>query len=152
MAEKVVLISGANRGIGRGLLEIYLAKSNHTVIAANRDPTNASCNSLHSLPVGQGSRLVVVKVDALVETDAAEAIAKLTAGEDAIDRLDLVIANAGIANRYPKVSELKTADFIAHLTPNVLGTVWLFQATLPLLYKSKAPTWVTIGSDAGCIQ
>ncbi|KAI1120033.1 NAD(P)-binding protein [Nemania abortiva] len=152
MAEKVVLISGANRGIGRGLLETYLAKPNHTVIAANRDPTNASSNSLHSLPVGQGSRLVVVKVDALVETDAAGAVAKLTAGEDAIDRLDLVIANAGIANKYPKVSELKTADFIAHLTPNVLGTIWLFQATLPLLYKSKSPAWVTIGSDAGCIQ
>ncbi|KAI0485713.1 NAD(P)-binding protein [Xylaria cf. heliscus] len=152
MAQKVVLISGANRGIGRGLLEVYLAKPNHTVIAANRDPTHASSQSLRTLPVGQGSRLLLIKVDASIESDAGDAVAKLTNGEDGVDHLDLVIANAGIANKYPKVSELKTSDFMAHLTPNVLGSVWLFQATLPLLYKSTAPTWVTIGSDAGCIQ
>jgi NAD(P)-dependent dehydrogenase (short-subunit alcohol dehydrogenase family) len=151
MAQKVVLISGANRGIGRGL-EVYLAKPHHTVIAANRDPTHASSQSLRSLSVGPGSRLLLVKVDASIESDAADAVAELTSGEDGVDHLDLVIANAGIANKYPKVSELKTEDFIAHLTPNVLGSIWLFQATLPLLYKSEAPTWVTIGSDAGCIQ
>lgn len=151
MAETTVLISGANRGIGRGLLEVYLARPNHTVIAANRDPLHASSQSLRELPVGQGSRLLIVKIDASVESDALSAVGKLT-GESGVDHINVVIANAGVANKYPKVSELKASDFIAHITPNVLGIVWLFQATLPLLYKSKTPTWVTIGSDAGCIQ
>ncbi|KAI1157555.1 hypothetical protein F5B18DRAFT_657550 [Nemania serpens] len=69
-----------------------------------------------------------------------------------VDNIDIAIANAGVANNYPKFSELKASDFTAHFTPNVLGTVWLFQATWPLLSKSKTPIWVTIGSDAGCIQ
>ncbi|RYP05676.1 hypothetical protein DL764_003646 [Monosporascus ibericus] len=150
MASKIVLISGTTKGLGKGLLEIYLAKPNHTVIAANRDPEHASSKALHHLPTGTGSRLIVVKVDASVESDASEAIKTLNS--QGIDHLDLVIANAGIANKYPKVSELRISDLLDHMTPNVFGVVWLFQATLPLLLQSESPKWVTMGSDAGCIQ
>lgn len=38
MPPTIVLITGANRGLGKGLLKRYLALPNHTVIAANRDP------------------------------------------------------------------------------------------------------------------
>lgn len=65
-----------------------------------------------------------------------------------IDCLDLVIANAGVAMSYPKVSELKVADLQAHLGPNVFGVVWLYQATLPLLRASESPKWITMGSSA----
>lgn len=102
--------------------------------------------------MGQWSRLIIVKIDALVESDARDAVGKLTAEMSGVDNIDIAIANAGVANNYPKFSELKASDFTAHFTPNVLGTVWLFQATWPLLSKSKTPIWVTIGSDAGCIQ
>ncbi|KAI0010984.1 NAD(P)-binding protein [Xylariaceae sp. FL0662B] len=151
MATRTILISGTSRGLGRGILEIYLAKPNHTVIAANRNPELSSSKSLQDLPVGLCSRLIIVKVDAGVESDAADAVRVLTEKEG-VDHVDLVIANAGIANIYPKVSELKISDLVAHLTPNVFGFIYLFQATLPLLLKSKNPTWVTMGSDAGCIQ
>ncbi|OTA97018.1 hypothetical protein M434DRAFT_19239 [Hypoxylon sp. CO27-5] len=148
MAQKIILISGTNRGLGKGLLETYLAKPNHTVIAANRDPQSPLSKALYDLPKGPGSNLVIVKVDATVATDALEAIQ----GLNDIDHLDLVIASAGIAKKYPKVADLKVADLLEHMTTNVFGALWLFQATLPLLIKAKSPTWVTIGSDAGCIQ
>lgn len=38
MAPTTVLISGANRGLGKGLVERYLARENHTVVATVRDP------------------------------------------------------------------------------------------------------------------
>ncbi|KAI1456583.1 NAD(P)-binding protein [Annulohypoxylon moriforme] len=148
MAQKVILISGTNRGLGKALLETYLSRPNHVVIAANRDPQHPLSKALYDLPKGPGSSLIVVKVDASVETDALEAIR----GLKDIDHLDLVIANAGIAKKYPKVADLKTADLLEHMTTNVFGAVWLFQATLPLLMKAENPTWVTVGSDAGCIQ
>jgi norsolorinic acid ketoreductase len=44
MAPTTVLISGANRGLGRGLVERYLARDDHTVVAAVRDP-NRKYNS-----------------------------------------------------------------------------------------------------------
>ncbi|OTA64295.1 NAD(P)-binding protein [Hypoxylon sp. EC38] len=148
MAQNIILISGTNRGLGKGLLETYLSRPNHTVIAANRDPQSLLSKALYDLPKGPGSNLVIVKVDATVATDALEAIQ----GLNDIDHLDLVIASAGIAKKYPKVADLKVADLLEHMTTNVFGALWLFQATLPLLMKAKSPTWVTIGSDAGCIQ
>jgi len=150
MAPTIILISGANRGLGKGLLQLYLAKPNHIVIAANRDLGHTTSKALADLPSGPGSRLIVVKTDASVESDPFEAVKKLTT--QGIDHLDLVIANAGVSYIWPKVSELKIADLQGHLTPNVFGVVWLYQATLPLLLKSTNPKWVTIGSSAGWLE
>ncbi|KAH9897335.1 hypothetical protein F4778DRAFT_783426 [Xylariomycetidae sp. FL2044] len=137
----IVLISGATRGLGRGLVEAYVAKSNHTVIAANRNTDHPLSKSLHDLPRGPGSSLITIQIDATVETDALDAIGKLP---DYVDHLDLVIASAGIADKYPKVSDLKIDDLLHHLRPNVFGVCWLFQATLLLLSKADHPSWVTI--------
>jgi norsolorinic acid ketoreductase len=93
--------------------------------------------------------LVVVKIDSTVETDALKAVDEIQT--QGINRLDLVIANAGMARSYPKVSELKVAELQAHLAPNVFGVVWLYQATLPLLRVSDQPKWVTMGSTAGSL-
>lgn len=150
MAPTIILISGANRGLGKELLQLYLAKPNHTVIAANRDPGHATSKALAELPASPGSRLVVVKTDASVESDPFEAVKQLAA--QGIDRLDVVIANAGIAYAYPKVSELKIADLQAHITTNVFGVVGLYQATLPLLQKSTNPKWVTMGTGAAWLE
>ncbi|OTA60423.1 NAD(P)-binding protein [Hypoxylon sp. EC38] len=150
MASTTVLISGANRGLGKGLLERYLARPNHIVIAANRNPEHPTSKALDELPKGQDSRLVVVKIDASVESDAARAVKQLI--EQSIDHLDIVIANAGVSYAWPKVSEIKTSELQGHLTPDLFGVIWLYQATLPSLKKSTNPKWITIGSIAGKIE
>ena len=148
MSPTIVLVSGANRGLGKGLVQLYLAKPDHVVIAANRDPEASSSKALSELPTGPGSRLIVVKVDASAEADASEAVKTLTA-KDGIDHLDIVIANAGVSYVWPTVAVLKISDLRAHIEPNVYGTVWLYQAALPLLHKSANPKFITMGSTAG---
>lgn len=150
MLPTVILISGANRGIGKGLLALYLAKPDHIIIAFNRNPEHATSKALVDLPRGEGTRLIVVKADVSVETDAAEAVAQLVA--QGIDHIDTVIANAGIATVFPKVSEVTIADMRTHMEINVFGVISLYQATLPLLRNSDRPKWITIGSSAGSIQ
>ncbi|KAI1144484.1 NAD(P)-binding protein [Hypoxylon sp. FL0543] len=145
-----VLISGANRGLGKGLLERYLAKPNHIVVAANRNPEHPTSKALSELPRGRNSRLVVVKIDASVESDAAKGVRQLIA--QGVDHLDIVVANAGVSYAWPKVSEIKTSELQGHLTPDLFGVIWLFQATLPLLRKSTNPKWITIGSIAGKLE
>ena len=68
MAPTIVLITGANRGIGKGLLELYLLKPNHFVIAANRDPEHPTSKALAQLATADGTCLLVVKIDATVRT------------------------------------------------------------------------------------
>ncbi|KIW24334.1 uncharacterized protein PV07_10055 [Cladophialophora immunda] len=147
-----VLISGANRGIGKGLLQRYLIQPHHVVIAANRDPSHPTSQSLNDLPKGEGSRLIIVKVDASSETDAAGAAEELQ-NSYGIDHLDLVIANAGMSTVWPTVVALAIADLQAHMAANAYGVVALYQATRPLLQKStKEPKFIPIGSKAGCMK
>lgn len=153
MAPTVVMITGANRGIGKALLELYLAKPNHQVIAANRDPTNDTSKALLQLPRAEGTSLLIIKIDATSATDPTDAVKKL-ANSHGIQHLDILIANAGISLIWPKVSEVKVEDMQKHMLTNVYGFVWLYQAFLPLLKKSErnGPKWVTIGSSAGALQ
>src|SRR4051812_4257658 len=109
MAPTTVLITGANRGIGLGLTECFLAEASHIVIAAVRNPAHATVHALQELPTGPDSRLVVVKLDASIEQDANEAVAELQQ-KHGIQHLDIVVANAGIGYIYPTVAEVEIAD------------------------------------------
>jgi norsolorinic acid ketoreductase len=132
-------------------LQRYLAQPNHTVIAGNRNPAHPSSQALAKLPKGEGSKLIVVKIDASIEEDASIAIKELQ-DHHGIDHLDIVIANAGVAYIYPSVAELKLDDLRGHLGPNVYGFVTLYQATRALLQKSqREPIFTPVGSSAGCI-
>lgn len=148
MAPTVVFITGANRGIGKGLVQQYLAKPNHTVIGTVRDP--ASSKSLDELPRGEGSSLIVVKLDVTKQADAKEAVAEIVS--KGIDHLDIVIANAGVCYAWPKVSEVTIEDLQGHFVPNVHGLLFTYQATLPLLRKSTNGKWITIGSCSAWLE
>ncbi|KAI1478147.1 NAD(P)-binding protein [Daldinia eschscholtzii] len=146
MAPTIVLITGANRGIGKGILSLYLAKPNHVVIAANRDPEHPTSKALSELPKAEGTSLVVVKIDATVRTDPQEAVKTLRS--QGIDHIDILIANAGMALSWPKVRDVDTDEIQKHIVTNVYGLLWLFQAFRPVLQKVANPIWVTIGSSA----
>jgi len=146
MAPSIVLVTGANRGIGKGILELYLKKPNHTVIAANRDPSHPTSLALADLPTAEGTTLIVVKIDALSPTDPAAAVETL-AGKG-IAHIDILFANAGIALSWPKVIEVKVPDIQKHVDVNVYSFIYLYQAFRPLLKEAQQPKWVTIGSSS----
>ncbi|KAI2637737.1 NAD(P)-binding protein [Hypomontagnella submonticulosa] len=151
MAPTIVLITGANRGLGKGLLERYLALPDHVVIAGNRNPAHPTSQALFNLPKGTGSKLIVVKIDATAERDPFNAVTELRE-KHGIQHLDIVIANAGVSYVWPAVADLKIADLQAHIETNVYGLVRLYQATRLLLRKaSREPMFIPMGSAAGLL-
>ncbi|KAH6628934.1 hypothetical protein F5144DRAFT_329224 [Chaetomium tenue] len=150
MAPTTILVTGANRGLGLGLIKKYLAVPNHIVIAANRDPSHPTSQALADLPKGDGSKLIVVKYDAGVEGAAFDALEQ--ARGQGVTHLDVVVANAGIAKLYPLVKDAKRSDLLEHYHVNVLGPVELYQATRDLLEKSSGkPVFAILGSGAGAL-
>ncbi|KAL5399456.1 hypothetical protein PMIN03_012679 [Paraphaeosphaeria minitans] len=139
------LITGANRGIGRGLTAELLQRPYVTVIAAVRD---TSATTFVNLPAGDGSKLIIVKLDSLTESDAKEVVAQLLA-RHGITSLDVVIANAGIANSSASVDETTSDNLRDHFNTNTIGPVLLFQATKPLLKESDKPVFLAISSGVG---
>ncbi|KAK5058957.1 hypothetical protein LTR84_011221 [Exophiala bonariae] len=146
----IVLITGANRGLGKGLLERYLKLPNHIVIAANRNPDHVTSKELFNIVAAEGSKLVVVKIDGRIWQDAFTAVDTLK--DHGIQHLDIVIANAGVAYCWPTVAELKEGDLAAHVETNTYGVASLYQAVRPLLQKSiREPIFAPLGTTASSL-
>ncbi|EPE34560.1 NAD(P)-binding Rossmann-fold containing protein [Glarea lozoyensis ATCC 20868] len=150
MANTTYLITGGNRGIGRGLAAALLTRPSTTVIVSVRNPQDSSSLSLRDLPAGPSSSLIIIPIDFNVNESVAAGIAELKSKHN-ITSLDVVIANAAIGTTFPKVIDAKVEDMIPHYQVNVVGVVALFQAVFPYLEKAKEPKFVTIGSSAGFI-
>lgn len=96
-----------------------------------RDSSDSNSQSLLSLPRGQGSSIILVKLDSLVKEDFQSVVDTLKA-DHGIKALDLVVSSAGIA-KLARLDELDIEELKEHVEINALGPVRLFQATLRLL-------------------
>ncbi|KAI1189316.1 hypothetical protein F5B17DRAFT_212488 [Nemania serpens] len=152
MPQTIVLITGANRGLGRAIVQRFLALENHIVIAANRDPSHTTSLSLRDLPKGKGSSLIVTAYDAQSEASPFIVVQELRE-KHSISHLDIVVPNAAISKIYPLAREVRRADIVEHVEVNVLSVISLFQATRDLLQASpsKKPVFAIMGSSAGAL-
>jgi norsolorinic acid ketoreductase len=137
--SKVYLVTGASRGIGLGLTTALLQRPNTTVIAAVRDPSKAT--ALQNLHCGNGSKIIIIKIDSGNRNDPATAILELQT-QHGINVIDVVICNAGISDYYGPVSSTPLIEFQRHLEINTIAPIGLFQAVVPLLKKSAKPKFV----------
>lgn len=136
-------------GLGRALAATFLARSSVTIIAAVRNPSHESSKSLDSLPKGPNSKVILIQYDAKNEQDTAN-IPSVLKKED-ITYLDVVIANAGIANDIGPLASVTITAFKDHVETNAYGPLLLFQAIKPFLEKAKQPKFVALGSPLGSI-
>jgi norsolorinic acid ketoreductase len=151
MSSQTYFITGANRGIGKGFTSTLLQRPHTTVVAAVRDVAK-STPILNSLPKAADSKLIVVKLDSQVESDAADAVLQLQK-DHGITSLDVVIANAGIAHSGSTIAENSAEAVREHFNVNTIGPILLFQAVKPLLKESKNgnPIFFAISTLIGSI-
>ncbi|KAF2847575.1 short-chain dehydrogenase [Plenodomus tracheiphilus IPT5] len=151
-SPSVYLITGANRGIGKGYVELLLQRPSTTVIAGVRDVSHPTSKALASLTTGEGSKLIVVALDSSKESSAKDAVKTLET-EHGIKHLDTVIANAGIANDGSTVRTVTADNIKEHFLVNTIAPVLLFQATADLLKASPSgtPKFVAVSTLIGSV-
>jgi len=125
--NKTVLITGANRGIGRALVEEALRRGAQKVYAGTRGPWQHS--DKHVTPL------------TLDVTNAAQ----IQRAVGQVDSLDVLINNAGIAI-YDDLS--KPVVIEQHLAVNLFGPLNVTRAFLPLLKRSKGAIVNNISTSA----
>ncbi|KHJ94990.1 oxidoreductase, short chain dehydrogenase/reductase family protein [Oesophagostomum dentatum] len=158
MAPYSILITGANRGIGLGLVKHFLKdKDIHHVIATARDPSKAK--ELNEIT---DKRLTVLKLD--VNSD--DSIRNLYSQVEKIvgeHGLTVLVNNAGIYLKYHTNQKPSRADLIKNFDTNAAGVLVLTQTFLPLIrkaagkvrtdeYSINRAAIINISSDLGTIS
>lgn len=152
MSGKTYLITGAHRGIGRGLFDHYVALPNNTIIAAVRDVERAQ--ELLNIPhKGENTTVVVVKIDSSSRTDPFEAMKSIQV--QGITQLDVVISSAGIV-KLNTVEDMPLEELEEVLMINTFSVMLLYKAALPLLRRSSSssescPRFVFISASGGSL-
>ena len=130
--EKVVFVTGANRGIGKAIVEALLKHNVKKVYAAARDIKSLNFNDPRVVPV----QLDITKRE---QIDKAAALANDT---------QVLINNAGALAFAPIVAG-KPADIISDMQVNYFGTVSMVQAFVPVLEKNGGGAIANFSSIIG---
>lgn len=136
MNAQVVLITGATEGLGNHLTRELVA-SGATVVAHGRNP-----DKLQALRTELGVRTVLADLGDLrqVERLAGELL-------DSLDRLDVLVNNAGIGFGPPGAARQLSADgYELRFAVNYLAGYHLTKRLLPLVRKSAPARIVNVSS------
>jgi NAD(P)-dependent dehydrogenase (short-subunit alcohol dehydrogenase family) len=130
LADKVAIITGAGRGIGRAVALLFAREGAHIVIA-ERDPKSAAAVAEEVQALGQRALAI--------ETDVAEEAAVTGMVQQTLTTfgtVDILVCNAGIPARH-YLHEHPTSDFKAVLAVNLLGAFYCCKAVLPTMYAKR---------------
>lgn len=153
--RKIALITGANKGIGRGAAE-QLAELGMTVLIGARDPQRGEEAAAALRAAGGDAHAVTLDVTA---PTTVQDVAKQV--DERFGHLDVLINNAGITgsgqvspeDAYDQVPSTVDLDMVrAVFETNVFGVITVTNAMLPLLRRSSAPRVVNVSTHAASLS
>lgn len=134
--DKTILVTGANRGIGKAIVESFIEHGATKVYAAVRQ-----LNSVSSLVEQYGLRVVPIQVDL---SDPQSIFAAAQAAPD----VQIVINNAGVFQAGTPLVENAIAALEFQMNINVYGLIYMAQAFAPVLKANGGGVFAQINSVA----
>ena len=142
--DKVALVTGAARGLGRACA-IALAHAGADVVLGYRDARadGGTTEAIRAL----GRRALPLQMDV---TRGAEIEAAVAEAERTFGRIDILVNNAGIGPPNP-AEAVTEADFDRTLDVNLKGTFFVSQAVGRLMIRQRGGRIVNLASQAGFV-
>ncbi|TWB06625.1 SDR family NAD(P)-dependent oxidoreductase [Bradyrhizobium stylosanthis] len=138
---KTWFISGSSRGLGRAITEAALAAGDRVVASArNLAPLEQLCDRF-------GDRLRLATLDV---TDEAAAQAAIDLAVTAFGSLDVVVNNAGYGE-LGSVEDTSLESFRQQIEANLIGTIIVTKAAIPVLRRQRHGHIVQVSSVGGRI-
>ncbi len=135
-ANKTALVTGANRGIGKAVVESLLQHGAAKVYAGARNP-----DTMTALVAAWGGRVVPLQLDV---TDPVQIKCAAQQAQD----VALLINNAGILNTHMPLDEAAESSLREEFEVNVFGLLRMAQAFAPVLASNGGGALVQLNSVA----
>jgi len=138
VTSRIILITGANKGIGRETARRLVEAGNEVYLGA-RDENRGRVAARET-----GARFVQLDV-----TDAASVADAMGAVREQSGRLDVLVNNAGIPDNTLDVEDISAQRAREVFDTNVVGVIEVTQAALPLLRRSERGVIINVSSGLG---
>jgi 3-oxoacyl-[acyl-carrier protein] reductase len=143
MQDKVAVITGGGRGIGRAIAEGYAREGAKVVCAARSAPQVEE--AVKSIVDGGGAALpFVCDVTNYEDLESLYEYAAVQFGG-----IDVVVANAGVNAEHSTVEKGDIEVWEKVLNTNLVGAYYTAKAAIPYLRKSPAGKLIFMGSGSG---
>ena len=140
---KVVVVTGAGRGIGREIALTCAREGGHLVLAARSVGALEEVTSEIDAAGGKAQ---------VVETDVSDPDAVASLASQALSRwgrVDVLVNNSGIGGPSAPLWEVQPADWEQTFAVNVTGVFLCCQAILPSMIERQSGSIINIGSITG---
>jgi NAD(P)-dependent dehydrogenase (short-subunit alcohol dehydrogenase family) len=143
LKDKVVIVTGASKGIGLAIARAFVHEGANVVISArNRDQIEAAAKVIADDP-----RSVIGVASDQSTAQGCEAVVR-----DAIDRFGTVhvlVNNAGSIGSFSSFLELTDEDWMSLFHFNVMSAVRMTRGVLPYMKKQRWGRIINIASESG---
>ena len=142
LKDKVAIITGGGRGIGRAIAIAYAAEGARVVIAAR---STEQLDEVAGEITEQGGEVLTVPTDLCIQTEVENLVQKTV---DRFGRIDILVNNAGVN---PRGLFLDSTDeeWEQGWQINVMGVVRCCRAALPIMKQQGTGNIINVGSGMG---
>ena len=142
LAEKVVIVTGGSRGIGREIVLRFVEE--RALVTFTYQKNGKLAEELCALAAERGPRPVAVQAD-VRDREACERLAVEV--RDRCSRIDVLVNNAGVV-RDNLAAALSDEEIRDVLDTNVVGVFNLVRAVLPVMLPQRSGKIINVGSVA----
>jgi NADP-dependent 3-hydroxy acid dehydrogenase YdfG len=136
LQDKVVLIVGAGRGIGRRAAELFHERGAHLAIASRNEAELDELQYKLAHRQNGGARSGEVLAHAADATNSASVTNLVNATVERFGRVDVLLYAAGIGVLKP-FAEITDDDFVRVMNTNTRGAFLTLKAVLPVMERQK---------------
>lgn len=145
MEKKIIIVTGASRGIGREIAKT-LAREGHTVIA-NYNKSEKEAQKLKKELKEENKEIDIYKANIANEEEVQEMIKHII---KKYKKIDVLINNAGI-DKIQLVTEVTKKDWDEIINTNLYGTFYISQQAAKNMIQNKQGKIINISSIWGQI-
>lgn len=137
--SKTILITGASRGFGKLWAKEFLKRGDNVIATAR------NIESLNDLISEYGNSILPLQLDV---TNREQCFEVVNRAYQHFGKLDVVINNAGYGV-FGAVEEANEAEIRQQFETNVFGSLWINQASIPVLRKQGSGHIIQVSSILG---